>query len=89
MAGPACMAGPFGSTSPNALPAEQASQLLLAVAAACQGLSGRTLRKMPFIAHAGAPAGSLPAPCSVPTFLRALHAAAFKEQSDRSELSCG
>ncbi len=59
---------------------------LVDVAAACDGLSGRTLRKLPFLAHARA-GTSLPVPCPMSTFLAAMLTAAAQELQDRSTLA--
>eukprot|EP00741_Cyanophora_paradoxa_P008361 tig00001302_g8088.t1 len=64
--------------------AYKCSQLLYQAALKCEGLSGRSLRKLPFLAHAG----FLQAPSS--TFERyvwGLHAAAEREAAGRRELS--
>ena len=63
------------------------SRALEGVAAAAEGLSGRSLRKLPFLAHANDEL--LPTPCSCAAFLQALHAAALKEQEDRQNLAEG
>ncbi|KAG2489739.1 hypothetical protein HYH03_011846 [Edaphochlamys debaryana] len=84
--------GGGGGGSGSSAAAAALSCLLLGAAAACEGLSGRTLRKLPFLAHAGAPglaAGGPGGGCSARRFLRALAAAAEREQSDRSQLLCG
>lgn len=65
------------------------SELLLAAAHACEGLSGRTLRKLPFLAHAGSPQLLQAIPCPARQFLRALMEAVEREQSDRSQLLSG
>ncbi|GIL48593.1 hypothetical protein Vafri_4659 [Volvox africanus] len=65
------------------------SAMLLAAAVVCDGLSGRTLRKLPFLAHAGSPRLALAVPCAGKHFLRALHDAAAREQQDRSQLLSG
>jgi hypothetical protein len=61
------------------------SRALEGVAAAAEGLSGRSLRKLPFLAHANDEL--LPTPCSCAAFLQALHAATLKEQTDRQSLA--
>lgn len=53
------------------------------VALACEGLSGRTLRKLPFLAFS---AGTTSAGCSCQRFLRALLHAAERESADRAQL---
>jgi hypothetical protein len=65
--------------------AERLSLALWQVVAACEGLSGRSLRKLPFLAHATA--DSLPFPCSCLQFLEAMRAAAEREKAERSELA--
>jgi hypothetical protein len=67
--------------------AQALSRALGQVVAACEGFSGRSLRKLPFLAHATA--DSLPCPCSCFHFLAAMKAAAEKERADRSELTSG
>jgi hypothetical protein len=55
---------------------------LHAVALACEGCSGRALRKLPFLAHAlHAPQTGLPLP--VEAFLNALYATALSEAEGR------
>jgi hypothetical protein len=59
------------------------TQALLRVAAACQGLSGRALRKLPFIAHSffvQAPSVSLDG------FITALGRAAERESQSRAQM---
>jgi predicted ATPase len=63
------------------------SRALAHVAAACDGLSGRTLRKIPFLAHAKA--DRLPLPCSVERYITAMHQAAIQEVEARNELAHG
>eukprot|EP00887_Chlorella_sp_A99_P005334 scaffold1.g5334.t1 len=63
------------------------SGCLLEVARQAEGLSGRSLRKLPFLAHAGSDfaggcAGALP-------FVNALLAAVQQEKADRSSLTAG
>ena len=65
--------------------AEKFSLSLWHVVVACDGFSGRSLRKLPFLAHATA--DSLPFPCSCLAFLEAMRAAAEREKAERSELS--
>jgi hypothetical protein len=65
--------------------AEVCSLALWQVVAACDGFSGRSLRKLPFLAHATAE--SLPVPCGCIAFLAAMQAAAEREKAERSELS--
>ena len=52
-------------------------------AEACAGLSGRTLRKLPFLAFS---AGTTAAGCSCPQFMAALLQAAQRETADRALL---
>jgi hypothetical protein len=66
---------------------EELGRLLWAAAAEADGFSGRTLRKLPFLAHAAG--HGLPAPCGAAAFLAALRAAAARERADRSELTTG
>jgi len=61
------------------------SMALHAVAAACEGCSGRALRKMPFLAHA-LHTPSTEAPLPVETYLAALHATALSERHGRESL---
>lgn len=61
------------------------SRALVQAAAACEGFSGRSLRKLPFLAHAMSE--SLPTPCSCLQFIAALRAAASRESEDRTELT--
>lgn len=58
---------------------------LLEAAGACEGLSGRALRKLPFLTHASA--DELPTPCAAAEFLRALRETALRERQDRSDLN--
>lgn len=67
--------------------AQALSRALGQVVAACEGFSGRSLRKLPFLTHATA--DSLPFPCSCYDFLVAMKAAAERERADRSELTAG
>ncbi|BBN12187.1 pachytene checkpoint protein 2 [Marchantia polymorpha subsp. ruderalis] len=57
------------------------SRNLLAVAEACEGFSGRALRKLPFLAHASM--GPL-TDCDYSVFLAAMHEAIKRELSDRA-----
>ena len=60
------------------------------VAEACEGLSGRALRKIPFLAHACLPdalpraAGGGPCPCL--PFLASMRQAAMAEKRDRGQM---
>lgn len=65
--------------------AERFSLGLWHVVAACEGFSGRSLRKLPFLAHATAE--GLPFPCSCVEFLEAMRAAAEREKAERGELA--
>ncbi|KAF8072859.1 PCH2 [Scenedesmus sp. PABB004] len=65
--------------------AQQLSRALGEVVAACAGFSGRSLRKLPFLAHATA--DSLPTPAAPLEFLAAMRAAAAREAADRAELA--
>jgi len=60
---------------------------LLAAAAQAKGLSGRTLRKLPFLAHATYLQS--PEPCSAANFAAALHFAIADEHSSRASLATG
>jgi hypothetical protein len=72
---------PLLRLQPLSLPPGEA---LLAAAAAAEGLSGRALRKLPFLAHAtGDDVGDV---SSAPGFLRALHAAVLRERADRGAM---
>jgi SpoVK/Ycf46/Vps4 family AAA+-type ATPase len=64
---------------------EQLGVALLGVADAAEGFSGRALRKLPFLAHAGAdfPGGGA---CGAVAFMRALAAAVGREREDRAAL---
>ena len=61
---------------------------MLEVALASEGFSGRTLRKLPFLAHASHdfPGGS-GGHCSSLQYLAALHAAVQRERADRESLT--
>ena len=63
----------------------QLGRRLAAVAAGAEGFSGRTLRKLPFLAHAhaGFPRGT----ATMARFLEALHGAVAQERADRSCLT--
>ncbi|MEW5298280.1 MAG: hypothetical protein WDW38_000989 [Sanguina aurantia] len=62
------------------------SKQLLEAAASCRGCSGRSLRKMPFLAHAML---ALPTPCSATRYISAMCAAAAREREDNSALTEG
>jgi hypothetical protein len=68
-------------------PIHPRSRCLLEVARAAEGFSGRTLRKLPFLAHAAQdfPAGR----CSCLQYVNALLAAVQRERADRVSLSDG
>ena len=68
-------------------PIHPRSRCLLEVARAAEGFSGRTLRKLPFLAHAAQdfPAGR----CSCLQYVNALLAAVQRERADRASLSDG
>jgi hypothetical protein len=70
--------------TPGGPTTEQLSKALLEAAQACEGLSGRALRKLPFLAHATS--AQLSTPCTCLAFLKALRQAAERERSDRQEL---
>lgn len=59
-----------------------AARLLLQAAQACEGFSGRILRKLPFLAHAGH-LGASPPPVDLTAYLEALLEASRKEAEDR------
>lgn len=59
---------------------------LLAAAAAADGLSGRALRKLPFLAHAAAGDAAAEETATVGEFLEALHAAVMNERADRAAM---
>ena len=67
--------------------AQLCSRCLLEVARAADGFSGRTLRKLPFLAHASHdfPGGR----CSCLQYVNALLAAVQAERADRATLSSG
>lgn len=79
----ASAAGSAGTTA-----ATHHSGTLLRAAAACEGLSGRTLRKLPFLAHAGR-GGQLAVPCGLGAYLCALWEAVGRENEDREQLASG
>ncbi len=79
----AAATGPAGITA-----AVHHSATLLRAAAACEGLSGRTLRKLPFLAHAGR-GGQLAVPCGLGAYLGALCEAVGRENEDREQLASG
>lgn len=74
-----------GSSEAEDQAAERFSLGLWHVVAACDGFSGRSLRKLPFLAHATS--DGLPFPCSCLEFLEAMRAAADREKAERSELA--
>lgn len=84
LAAASSMAAP-GSTGAEDQAAERFSLALWHVVGACDGFSGRSLRKLPFLAHATA--DCLPCPCSCLEFLEAMRAAAELEKAERSELA--
>ena len=65
---------------------EEATAALARAAATCEGLSGRALRKLPFLAYATA---HTDARCSLLRFLNALSTAARSEFKDRENLHSG
>ncbi|PRW58109.1 pachytene checkpoint 2-like protein [Chlorella sorokiniana] len=71
----------------ESLQAQYLSRCLLEVARAADGFSGRTLRKLPFLAHASHdfPGGR----CSCLQYVSALLAAVQAERADRATLSSG
>lgn len=71
--------------SPEGRHQAAAAGQLSKVAEQCEGLSGRALRKLPFLAHTqlgGAPGSARP--CSVERFMVLLGTAAQRESADRS-----
>lgn len=58
--------------------------MLARVAQQCEGLSGRALRKLPFLAHSQSGAASSDQACSVERFMLLLSRAAQRESEDRS-----
>jgi hypothetical protein len=75
-------------TAPADLARLAASAALALAAEAAEGFSGRALRKLPFLAHAGS-ARELPSPCGVVAFCDALRRAALDEQRERRQLTAG
>ena len=62
------------------------SMMLHAIASACEGMSGRALRKLPFLAHAcRAPASEEALPVQV--YLHALNATVYDELASRRQLA--
>ena len=60
------------------------SRALALVARLCEGLSGRAIRKLPFLAHTQLGAGAAAKQgCPLAVFLAALHRATQLEVSDR------
>ena len=74
--------GPGGAQAPRH------SMMLNALAVKCGGLSGRALRKLPFLAHATL-GGSFEGGLKLEPYLEALHAAIDLEGAVRQELSGG
>uniref|UniRef100_A0A7S3VK24 AAA+ ATPase domain-containing protein n=2 Tax=Dunaliella tertiolecta TaxID=3047 RepID=A0A7S3VK24_DUNTE len=70
---------------PEDVSALKLSAALLGVAMAAEGLSGRSLRKLPFLAHALSE-GGLACPCDCTDFLHALLHAAEHEHADRKSM---
>ena len=68
--------------------APKLSSMLYAIALACDGLSGRALRKLPFLAcvHGGGGGGEA---MPIEPFLRALHFAVQHEAQSRAGLNHG
>lgn len=85
LAAASSMAAAAGSTGTDDQAAERFSLGLWHVVAACDGFSGRSLRKLPFLAHATSE--GLPFPCSCLEFLEAMRAAAEGEKAERCELA--
>ena len=78
-AGGGVVAGAGGRDDPGS----RCARLLARAARACDGLSGRALRKLPFLAYAAASRG---AACDRERFLAALSDAARTEREDREAL---
>ncbi len=81
-----------GMHEAGASPAARMSGLLLSAAQAAEGLSGRALRKLPFLAHAAAPqrgGGAAGGRLGAVAYLRALLDATLREQDDRVQLHSG
>ncbi len=64
------------------------SRQLLVAAAAAEGLSGRSLRKLPFLTHAAAQP-PLPLPCPMLRFLKAIATVAASEKEERKAICSG
>ena len=62
------------------------STALLAAVQACEGFSGRMLRKLPFLAHASSSGGLHAARPSCEAFARLLEEAARSEAKDRGRM---
>ena len=73
----------FDSQLPNHT-AASVEAILLDVAVKAEFLSGRTLRKLPFLAHA---TYVQRAQCTAAEYVQALHRAVLDEHQDRSELT--
>jgi len=78
-------APPKGGAAANGGGASSLCRALLECAYACDGFSGRALRKLPFLAHAACDA--LPVPCPPADYLPALAAAIERERLDRASLA--
>lgn len=74
------------TTDPARMTGVVLSKQLLEAAASCQGFSGRSLRKMPFLAHAML---ALPTPCSATRYISAMCVAAAREREDKSAITEG
>ena len=72
------------SVAPTGSQAPRHSMMLHALAARCEGLSGRALRKLPFLAHANLIAAT--ATVGLEAYLDALHRAVELESNVRAEL---
>lgn len=73
-----------GGAAAAAAAAEDVSAALVGVAAAAEGFSGRALRKLPFLAHAGS--DFVGGRCGAAQFARALAGAVELERADRAAL---
>nr|GMD36227.1 pachytene checkpoint protein 2 homolog [Ipomoea batatas] len=70
------------AVTPGSQPQFQLCKLLLEAAESCEGLSGRSLRKLPFLAHA---ALANPHSCEPDKFLHALIETAKRQRSEASD----
>jgi hypothetical protein len=80
-------AGEGGASAAEAAEADALGAALLRVAVAAEGMSGRALRRLPFLAHAVAGLGAAPVPAA--RFAAALEAAVLAERADRAAMDGG